>query len=189
MSWQMALMVASTAMQAMQQASAAKAQARNAEINARIQNENALAAKVEAQQQAAQRQREQEMLAASNRNAAHSATYGSESFQAISRRNLSDMEDDLASISYMGAARSRNFESASEAYARNAATSRSAGKMALVKGAVNIGTTIGKYSGGVSPDDMGTKSAYGTVRSPASDNVSAGGLATSAQYNNPLHRW
>tara|TARA_R110002020_G_scaffold277014_1_gene492268 strand:- start:7258 stop:7764 length:507 start_codon:yes stop_codon:yes gene_type:complete len=147
MSWQMALMVASTAIQAVQQASAAKAQARNDEINASIAKENALAAKVEAQQQEARRRRAQEELAASNRNAVQYDTYGSESFQAISRRNLSDMEDDLASISYMGAARSRNFESASEAYARNAATSRSAGKMALVKGAVNIGATIGKYGG------------------------------------------
>jgi len=173
MSVEIALMVASTAISMMQQASQSRAQEHASEVQAGQSAEAARAAAVEAKQREAQRLREFYELQASNRNAAQYDTYGSASFQAIRRRNLSDMEDDLAAINYSLTSRSKNLETTADLHMRNkeqAATNR---KLSLVKGAVNIGATIGKYGG--SPTDMGTTPAYGMSQT--------GGPATSAQYN------
>ena len=148
MSWQMALMVASTAVstfQGMQQARAAEQQALT---EAQISHENALAVETQAIQEEAERRRAFEELQASNRNAAGYDPYGSQSFLALEKRNELDMIEDVDAIRYGGAHQSRNLELTRDAQIRNAKSARSQGQLALLKGAVDAGTTIGKYAPG-----------------------------------------
>ena len=148
MSWQMALMVASTAVSAVQGMQQARAAEQQALIEGQIATENALAAETQALREEADRRRIFEELQASNRNAAGYDPYGSQSFLALEKRNELDMIEDVDAIRYGGAHQSRNLELTRDAHIRNAKSARSQGQLALLKGAVDAGTTIGKYGPG-----------------------------------------
>ena len=148
MSWQMALMVASTAVSAVQGMQQARAAEQQALIEGQIATENALAAETQALREEADRRRIFEELQASNRNAAGYDPSGSQSFLALEKRNELDMIEDVDAIRYGGAHQSRNLELTRDAQIRNAKSARSQGQLALLKGAVDAGTTIGKYAPG-----------------------------------------
>ena len=148
MSWQMALMVASTAVSAVQGMQQARAAEQQALIEGQIATENALAAETQALREEADRRRIFEELQASNRNAAGYDPYGSQSFLALEKRNELDMIEDVDTIRYGGRHQKRNLELTEDQYIRNAKSARSQGQLALLKGAVDAGTTIGKYGPG-----------------------------------------
>jgi len=156
MSWELALMVASTAVSAVQGMQQARAAEQQALTEAQIANENALAAETQALREEADRRRAFEELQASNRNAAGYDPYGSQSFLALEKRNELDMIEDVDTIRYGGRHQKRNLELTRDAHIRNAKSARSQGQLALLKGAVDAGTTIGKYAPSSSSSNLMT---------------------------------
>ena len=151
MSWQMALMVASTAVSTFQGMQQSRAQEQEAAIRAQQATEDRLAVEVEALEEEARRRRAFEELQASNRNAVGYDPHSSQSFKALETRNERDMQRDVDAIQFSGAQRRRQLETVGAIYRENQKSSRAAGTFALLGGAAKSGGIAAKYSGGDNP--------------------------------------
>ena len=113
MSWQMAVMAVSTAFQAVQQYSAAKAQAKFGRAQAELQKtqaiDNANMAKLEGAQQEVERRREFEQMEAYNRNRARYDIRSSASFLALERDNQARLKDAVSRIQLQALEGQRRF--------------------------------------------------------------------------------
>ena len=148
MSWEIALMVASTAVSTFQGMQQARAQEQEAAIRAQQATEDRLAVEVEALEEEARRRRAFEELQASNRNAVGYDPYGSQSFLALEKRNEKDMEDDVSAIQFSGAQRRQQLATTEAIHRANQKSARSAGTFALLGGIAEGGSIAAKYKGG-----------------------------------------
>ena len=148
MSWQIALMAASFAMDAMSAKAAANAQETAALFDKAQLDEQADLAKIQAQQQEVQRRRDLDELTAINNNAMGYDPYSSPSFLAMKKEDKRRMEDDVMNIQLMGRSQVRRFELGSQAAGIEAKSARRAGNMAVLKAAVGAGKSYAKYKGG-----------------------------------------
>ena len=151
MSWQFALMAASTAMSAMQGMQQARAQQAEAEIRSRQAQDDMLAVEVEALEEEARRRRAFEELQASNRNAAVYDPYSSQSFLALEKRNEKDLEDDVSAIQFSGAQRRQQLLTTKGIHDLNAQSARRARRFQMVRLVTGIGSDYQKYSEGRNP--------------------------------------
>ena len=158
MSWQIALMVASTAMSAMQGMQQARAQEQEAAIRAQQAEQDSLAVEVEALEEEARRRRAFEELQASNRNAAVYDFHSSQSFKALETRIERDMRRDVDAIQFSGAHRRQHLATTGKIHRQNQKSARAAGTFALLGGAAKGGSIAAKYGGGGNPTTPTTAS-------------------------------
>ena len=158
MSWQFALMAASTAMSAMQGMQQARAQETEAKIRSRQAQEDMLAVEGEALEEEARRRRAFEELQASNRNAAVYDPHSSQSFLALEKRNEKDMEDDVSAIQFSGAQRRQQLLTTKGIHDLNAQSARRARRFQMVRLVTGVGSDYAKYGGGGSTTTSTTSS-------------------------------
>ena len=158
MSWQFALMAASTAMSAMQGMQQARAQETEAKIRSRQAQEDMLAVEVEALEEEARRRRAFEELQASNRNAAVYDPHSSQSFLALEKRNEKYMEDDVSAFQFSGAQRRQQLLTTKAIHELNAQSARRARRFQMVRLVTGVGSDYAKYGGGGSTTTSTTSS-------------------------------
>ena len=126
MSFEIALMAISAAVQAAQTNAAADEAAYQADINAMVADENAAAAKIEAKEQELRRRRAREEERATNNNMASIDPLGNRAHLALRDENDKRMNEDVSSFQYRGARVRQNLllEKASHESASQAATTQ-----------------------------------------------------------------
>ena len=153
MSWQIAIMAVSAAIQAAQAKAAADESAYQSDVQAMVARENAEAAKIEAKEQEVQRRRSREEEKAINNNMAAYDPLGSRSFLALEGYNEDLMERDIAAFGYRGARVEQNLKLELESHKSAASAANTQGKLAVVSSAVNFAGKAYKLKGPASTGD------------------------------------
>jgi len=156
MSWQIAIMAVSAAVQAAQAKAAADESAYQSDVQAMVAKENAEAAKIEAKEQELRRRRSREEEKATNNNMAAYDPLGSRSFLALEDYNEGLMERDIAAFGYRGARVEQNLKLELESHKSAARAANTQGKLAVVSSAVNFGGKAYKLKGPASTGDLMT---------------------------------
>ena len=156
MSWQMALMAASTAFQAASQYSAARAQAKFGAAQAELQKtqaiDNANAAKLQGAQQEVERRREFMAMSAFNKNKARYDYTSSMSFLALERDNQGRLKDAVSRIQLQALEGQRKFlltaEVEGQAFRHMGKTAWMGATATLLKGGSKMAMLSGPGSAG-----------------------------------------
>jgi soluble lytic murein transglycosylase-like protein len=152
MSWQFAAMAVSAAMQAISAKQQANATEQAALIEQAAYEEQADMARIQAQQQEADRRREFAQLEAANNNAVNYDPYSSQSFLALTKENRKQRDEDILNIQLMGRSQVRKNELGAKSAGIEAKAARRAGNSAFVKAGASLATPYAKLGGGGSGD-------------------------------------
>lgn len=144
MSWEIALVaskVASTAIEYIGARNQAAYAEGAANIQAQAAADNKEMARIQALQEENDRQREFDILRASNENQTSYDPQTSPSFLALGKQNKKELADDIANIRLLGAANANRYELERQSALIDAKSARSSGKLAAFKAAAKLGET------------------------------------------------
>ena len=158
MSWEIAIMAVSSAVQAAQAKAAADESAYQSDVQAMVARENAEAAKIEAKEQELRRRRSREEEKATNNNMAAYDPLGSRHHLALEGYNKDLMERDVDAFGYRGFRVGQNLELERESHERAARAANTEGKLAIASSALNFAGKAYKLKGPASTglEDTGT---------------------------------